>query len=81
MFSVTALDRSFSNRIASLRKLPQHFIAAEKQCFHTVCLSCATDLTAITALAGRSGTRSVHKPVVNYTLPIAFGKRALDKMS
>jgi hypothetical protein len=37
MFSVTALDRSFSNRIASLRKLPQHFIAAEKQCFHTVC--------------------------------------------
>jgi hypothetical protein len=42
MFSVTALDRSFSNRIASLRKLPQHFIAAEKQCFHTVCKKNAT---------------------------------------
>jgi hypothetical protein len=23
-------------------QLPQHFIAAEKQCFHTVCLNSAT---------------------------------------
>src|ERR1700745_777032 len=28
----------FHKPIANLRKLPQHFIAAEKQCFHTVCL-------------------------------------------
>jgi hypothetical protein len=40
--SITASDGSFTNRTASLRKLPQHFIAAEKQCFHTVCLISAT---------------------------------------
>src|ERR1700749_3986552 len=33
---ITALDRSFTNQIASLRKLPHPFIAAEKQCSHTV---------------------------------------------
>jgi len=37
MSSITALDRSFTNRIASSSKLLHHFIAAEKQCFHTVC--------------------------------------------
>jgi hypothetical protein len=36
--SITTSDGSFTNRIARLRTLPQHFIAAEKQCFHTVCL-------------------------------------------
>ena len=33
MASVTALDRFFSNQIPELRKLTQHFIAAENSVF------------------------------------------------